>query len=85
MSQDQQNWVGPRPIHAVRCPHCGQKHDCREFDYTLMGMNSITGADQDPVFVCETYDAHDNQHGCGKKFEVVKAQEVTMLWVRPVD
>ena len=70
-------WQKPYRATAVRCPHCGIPHNLMEFDYVLMG------GDQNPIFECEGNDEHGNAIGCHNKFEVVKVEDVKLVWVRP--
>ena len=71
----QEGWHGPHRWYEVRCPHCSQRHDLREFDYVLVGQG-----DQQPTFTCE----NSKGKGCRRKFQIVKVEDVKLIWTRPV-
>lgn len=72
-------WQKPFRATAVRCPHCGRPYNLLEFDYVLQG------GDLNPIFECEEQDDAGNELGCGGKFQVVKVEDVKLIWVRPTD
>ena len=68
-----QGWKGPFRWYEARCPHCGMRHDLRNFDYALVG------GDQDPEFACET----PQGGGCKRMFDIPRTEDTKLVWTRP--
>lgn len=66
------------PSHAVTCPWCGHKHDFRE----MLELNMCDDGAQIECADPKKVDGVPKVLGCGRIFEVVKVQPVTVITVR---
>jgi hypothetical protein len=71
-------WSKPCRIHAVRCPHCGERNDCRNLDFAILSDANVDSKHQKlrPQIECDD---------CGKLMEVVKVEQPILVWVRPIE
>lgn len=62
------------PVHAVPCPWCGRKNDCRGIHRDLdTGAGMGSGFEKGATMSCD---------GCGNLFEVVKVVNVPIIQVK---
>lgn len=69
-----EKWDKPCRIHAVRCPHCGERNDCMTIDYAIESMLA------DPKQQLDVGCDH-----CGQNFRIVKAERPLLVWVKPIE